>query len=177
MEIMKDIDNFLEQGEVHKMLNVIDTNNFRDYLIINLLWRTGMRVSELIKLEYNSLDFDNGFINVKWSKRDKSRRIPIDNDTLRSLKQYSNQNKITERLFPLTRQRAFQILKRHSNEAGFNNVHPHTMRHSFSVNCVRQGVDIITLQKWLGHSDPKTTAIYLQFRDKDMKEIYEQVKF
>ncbi len=174
---MDNLDNYLEPEQVNKILASIEDQ--KHYLMITLLWKTGMRISDLITLQYESIDFHNMAINIKYGKGGKSRRVPIDRDSLSLLRSYCSLNNIVyaDKLFKMTRQNAFLFIKKYADLVGINNVHPHTFRHSFAVNCIRQGVDVRSLQLWMGHANINTTTVYLQFKDTHMKEMYDKVKF
>ena len=106
---MKDFRDYLKPEEIEKILD--HAKKPRDYLIIRILWRSGMRVSELTNMEINWVDFEEKMINV-FGKGKKWRRIPIDRDTLILLQNYlKNKNVKNGRIFDITRQRIFQILK------------------------------------------------------------------
>ncbi len=106
---MKDLRNYLKPNEIEMMLD--KTNSLRDYLIIRLLWKTGVRVSELINIEVNWIDFEEKMITV-FGKGSKWRRTPVDRESLMHLKRYQKDKRINRgRIFSITRNRVFQIVK------------------------------------------------------------------
>jgi len=174
LDNMKDLRNYLKPDEVERMLDKAD--KFRDYLIIRLLWKTGMRVSELVNMEVNWIDFDDKMITV-FGKGGKWRRAPIDRESLMHLKRYLKDEGIERgKVFSITRQRIFQIIRKTAKEAGIDKaIHPHTLRHSYAINYLMKGGNLRNLQLNLGHSDLNITAQYLQVTAKDRKEEYEKL--
>jgi site-specific recombinase XerD len=175
---MKDIENYLEKPQIDAMLEAALACNIRDYLLIILLWRTGIRVDELLHIRPRDLEYHTNMVRIVKAKRNKQRRVPLDPQTLAQLREYINENAIDalSPIFPVTRQWARAIVKRYGRLIE-RDVHPHTFRHSFAINCVRQNWDIRRLQQVLGHSSMATTAIYLRFNDADIQEIYDRTRF
>ncbi|MEW6070605.1 MAG: tyrosine-type recombinase/integrase [Candidatus Thermoplasmatota archaeon] len=171
---MKDFRDYLKPEEVERMLDC--AKDSRDYLIIRLLWKTGMRVSELANMEVSWIDFEERMLTV-FGKGKKWRRIPIDRDTLILLQNYLKNEEIKSgRCFDITRQRIFQILKDTAAQASIEKqVHPHTLRHSYAVNYLKKGGNLRNLQLNLGHAKLDTTAIYLQVTALDRKEEYNKI--
>jgi integrase/recombinase XerD len=177
--IMKDITDYLEKPQVDVMLKAATTTgNIRDYLIMQLLWRTGIRVNELLNIRPCDLEYHTNMVRIVKAKGDKQRRVPLDPETLAQLQAYIEANKIPGEapIFPITQQWARASINKYAKLIG-KNVHPHTFRHSFAINSVRHGVDIRRLQQVLGHSNINITAVYLQFNDKDVQEAYANVPF
>ena len=171
---MKDLRNYLKPNEIESILD--KAGKFRDYLIIRLLWKTGMRVSELINMEVNWIDNEEKMITI-FGKGSKWRRTPVDRESLMHLKRYMKDEQILRgRIFKITRNRVFQIIKNISKGAGIEkDVHPHTLRHSYAVNYLMKGGNLRNLQLNLGHSDLNITAQYLQVTAQDRKEEYEKL--
>lgn len=131
-------------------------------LIVILLYSSGVRVSELLSLKTNMIDYENSIIRV-IGKGQKERMLPIDPSVISLIKALN----ISGYLFvskrtgeTLTRQRIFQIIKQLGLDIGVPNLSPHKIRHSFATHMLNHGADILTLQKLLGHSDASTTEIY-----------------
>jgi integrase/recombinase XerD len=97
---------------------------------------------------------------------------------LEQLRDYATRHDIASdtSLFPVSQQWARQLVKRYGELIG-KHVHPHSFRHSYAINMVRHGVDIRRLQQVLGHASMSTTAVYLQFNDKDLQDVYAKVPF
>lgn len=179
----KDIPVYLSAPEVQAMLEA-SLNNKRDHLLINVLWQTGCRITEALKITRNDVDLYNLSIKVltekKRSKKGKPtyRVIPITAELSNELASYALTENITDRVFDITRQRAFQIIKSVANRASIKKpVHPHTLRHSFAIHCLFSGVPLPILQKLLGHSSILTSMIYLRVVQQDSRQFLNQVRF
>lgn len=179
----RDIPSYLSAPEVNAMLEVCKDSK-RNHLLINLLWQTGCRISEALKVTRNDVDLYNLSIKVltekKRSKKGKPayRVIPITAELSNELASYALTENISERFFDITRQRAFQIIKSIANKVGITKpVHPHTLRHSFAVHCISQGVPLPVLKDLLGHSSVLTTMVYLKIVQQDARQFLSGVKF
>jgi site-specific recombinase XerD len=104
--------------------------------------------------------------------------VPLDSETFALLQAYIKANAIADErpIFPITQQWSRMILNKYAKLIG-KSIHPHTFRHSFPINSVRHGVDIRRLQQVLGLSNINTTAVYLQFNDQDLQDVYANVPF
>jgi site-specific recombinase XerD len=104
--------------------------------------------------------------------------VPLEAGPLVELQAYIEANNISEEapIFPITQQWVRAIINKYGALID-RNIHPHTFRHSFAINSVRHGVDIRRLQQVLGHSNINITAVYLQFNDKDLQDVYAKVPF
>jgi integrase/recombinase XerD len=160
------------------MLDAAAITNHRDFLLIQVLWRTGVRVSELINIRPRDIEWSNQVVNVTKGKRGKQRRVLLDETTLKMLSDYVSTQNIEEGqpIFGLTRRHIGRIVKKYGNAIGVQ-VHPHTLRHSFAIHLVRSGMDLRRLQLLLGHSNLNMTQIYLQFKDDDIREVYQKINF
>ena len=193
---IRDLKGYLEPEQVEKLIAV--ATNPRDALLVRVAWRTGIRVSELIGIRVQDIDFDNRAIVIKvqkMRKRDgktieRRRVVPIDQGTLDMVKEYLDWRKQFpykgDLLFPISRQRVVQICWKLGKRAGITRVgdptisqhtkfHLHHLRHSFAIHCVKRGMSIERLQKILGHSSPTTTSVYLQFSVADLHEDYDKI--
>jgi len=193
---IRDLKGYLEPEQVGKL--IVAATNPRDALIVRILWRTGIRVSELIGIRIQDIDFNNRAIVIKvqkMRKRDgkaieRRRVVPIDQDTLHMVREYLEWRKQFpyrgDLLFPITRQRVDQIFWRLARRAGIKEIgdpavskhrklHPHHLRHSFAIHCIKGGMSIERLQKILGHQSPTTTSVYLQYSVADLHEDYDRV--
>jgi len=175
---VKNITDYLERDQVNAMLEAAAIANHRDFLFIQVLWRTGIRVSELINIRPRDVEWSNQVINITKAKRGKQRRVLLDESTLKMLSEYILTQKIQEDqpIFGLTRRHIGRIVKKYGNAIGAR-VHPHTLRHSFAIHLVRSGMDLRRLQLLLGHSSLNMTQIYLQFKDDDIREVYQKISF
>ncbi len=193
---IRDLKGYLEPGQVEKIIAV--ATNPRDALLVRIPWRTGIRVSELIGIRVQDIDFDNRAIVIKvqkMRKRDgkaieRRRVVPIDQGTLDMVREYLEWRKQFpykgDLLFPITRQRVDQIYWKLGRRAGIKEIgdpavsqhrklHPHHLRHSFAIHCIKHGMSVSRLQKILGHSSPTTTSVYLQYSVADLHEDYDKV--
>lgn len=193
---IRDLKGYLEPEQVEKIIAV--ATNPRDVLLVRIPWRTGMRVSELIGIKVSDIDFQSRAIVIKVQKMRKKdgktierrRVVPIDQGTLEMVKGYLGWRKQFpykgDLLFPITRQRVNQIFWKLGRRARVTKVgdpavskhtklHPHILRHSFSIHCVKHGMSIERLQKILGHQSPTTTSVYLQYSVADLHEDYDKV--
>ena len=175
---MKNITDYLDRDQVNAMLDAAAIANHRDFLLIQVLWRTGVRVSELINIRPRDVEWSNQVINITKAKRGKQRRVLLNESTLKMLSDYVLAQKIQEDrpIFGLTRRHIGRIVKKYGNAIGAR-VHPHTLRHSFAIHLVRSGMDLRRLQLLLGHSSLNMTQIYLQFKDDDIREVYQKISF
>ena len=163
---------YLEKTKIEEMLERARKDNKRNYLILLILWRTGVRNSELINLKKRDLKPDR--VTIHQGKGNKDRWIPID-DHLSDLLTYHTSNiPLDNRIFPVTTAQIRNIVHKYE---GNEIVKPHTFRHSFSVHCLKSGMNIRSLQKILGHSDLNTTAEYLDLIGDDIKEDYNKVEW
>lgn len=163
----------LEIDEVKRLLSVMLESKYylRDIAMLELMYASGLRVSELVRLKLSDINFEAGFIKVK-GKGDKERVVPIAQRSIDKIKNYLVKlrpvllkKKASEYVFlnnrgqPMTRQRFWQNIKAIGRIAGVN-VTPHMIRHSFATHLLEGGADLRSLQKMLGHSDISTTQIY-----------------
>jgi len=162
-----------------------DSKGARDKAMLELLYATGIRVSELISLDIVDIDINVGLI-VCRSSEFKSRTIPLGNVAIKYLKIYlsefrrklcSDEGNTT--LFvnfhgqKMTRQGFWKIIKYYTAKAKINKIiTPHTLRHSFAVHLIENGADLQTIQEMLGHSDISTTQVYSKFNKNRLKEVY-----
>ncbi|MBA7578943.1 Tyrosine recombinase XerD [subsurface metagenome] len=193
---IRDLKGYLSPEQVERVIAA--TTNPRDALLVRIPWRTGIRVSELTGLRTQDIDFDNRAIVIKVQKMrtkdgkaiERRRVVPIDQGTLDMVREYLEwRAKFPyqgDLLFPITRQRVDQIFWKLGRRAGIKEIgdpavskhrklHPHHLRHSFAIHCVKRGMSIERLQKILGHSSPTTTSVYLQYSVADLHEDYDKV--
>ena len=175
---MKNITDYLEKEQVDQVLDVAHQCSTRDYLILRVLWRTGVRVNELLNIKPSDIEPSNNVINVTKAKGGKQRRVHLDAETIKMLSEYVLHNNSPDDgpIFALKQRQVRNIVKRYGSVIG-KDVHPHTFRHSYAIHCVRNGWDIRRLQQVLGHSSLNVTAVYLQFNDRDIKELYDRTPF
>ena len=171
----KSIPEILTAEEVKKLIDV--TSNIKHKLIIKLLYGCGLRVSELVNLKKHDLNFNEGLIHIRLAKGRKDRFVKMPDSVFDDLKSYSNLGNedalfASNRGGKLTTATVQKIIKNSTKKAGIKkNVHPHTLRHSFATHLLEQGIDLRIIQKLLGHSDIKTTQIYLSVSNQTIKNV------
>ena len=160
----------------------------RDKAMLETLYASGVRVSELISLKLHALNREKGFVRC-LGKGDKERIVPLGESALDWIarylaearefflmkKSYSEFLFVSRRGGKMTRQCFWQIIKKYLKRAGLpQNISPHTLRHSFATHLLEHGADLRSLQLMLGHSDIATTQIYTHVSTKHLKEIYDE---
>ena len=179
----------LSEEEVDKLLdiNLVDKYSYRNKAMLELLYATGMRASELTNLKLNNIDLDSCIVRI-MGKGSKERIVPINDTTIKYLNIYINNyrkeilnKKDSEYLFisnalkPITRQGLFKIIKKECIRAGIKkNVYPHVLRHSFATHLLNHGANIRIIQELLGHEDITTTEIYTHLSNETIKKDYEE---
>ena len=134
------------------------------------LYATGLRVSELISLRREDLDLSRGFLKIR-GKGNKERLIPLGEKAISALESYVS----GEKLFPMTRQGFWKLLKRYAKLAGIQkSISPHQLRHSFATHLIERGADIRGIQALLGHADLSTTEIYMHVDQKRLHQLYDK---
>lgn len=159
----------------------------RDKAMLELLYATGLRVSELIGLQLNDLQLDAGYLTA-FGKRNKQRLVPMGEQAVADIRDYLHSGRpllLRDRrsnfLFlnrsgdGLTRQGFWKMIKRRAREAGIlKNIYPHTLRHSFATHLLENGADLRSVQTMLGHADISTTQIYTHVTRERLRRIHEQ---
>lgn len=194
VEVMRDLQGYLKQSQLIQIYNACES--IRDKVLVRVLWKSGRRITEVLMLKVSDINFDD--MNIVWNIEKKKRPMrklkPIDSFTIRLLKFYIEKGELKNNDFifqspfmngrPITRQRAFQIIRKVCEKAGIYNVgskrpHPHHFRHSFAVDISKRAKspsDIKKLQMLLEHTSLNTTESYLQFGSEDLRELIEDPK-
>ena len=184
MQLPKKLPKYLKERDVQKLLNTPDRENYRDRLILRLLYRCGLRVSELTNLCIEDIMFSDNHLIVRGGKGGKDRIIPMDHYTLDMIEDFLRNpetNEMAKSGFLIQSRCDEQMSTRHverlvaeyGRKAGITqHVHPHMLRHSFAVHCLKSGMNLRTVQKMLGHSSLTTTQIYLDITGDDVKQDY-----
>jgi len=154
-----------------------NTLNIKHVLIIKLLYGCGLRVSEVVNLKKDDLIFEENLIHIRLAKGKKDRFVKIPNSVKNELKKFSDLYEekylfFSNRGGKLTISTIQAILKNAAKKAGIKKrVYPHLLRHSFATHLLEQGTDLRIIQKLLGHSDIRTTQIYLQISQASIKNV------
>ena len=179
---------FLAPEEVDKLLEQPDMSNdigVRDRAMLELLYATGLRVSELVSLKLPDVDLEAGALTC-FGKGSKQRRIPIGKSSIHFLKNYFNvrqrllDGKRSDLLFvekngnPISRQKFWKIITGYGISAGLGHVTPHMLRHTFATTLIENGADLRSVQMMLGHSDINTTQVYTHVTNDRLKSAYRQ---
>ena len=174
----KEVELFLDQPKC------VDEKGFRDHAMLELLYATGMRVSELIGMDVEDVNLTIGFVRCR--NKDKERRIPLYHGAVKALQDYmlTIRPRLINRedepaLFVnmngerMSRQGFWKIIKYYQEKAEIDkDITPHTLRHSFAVHLLENGADLHSIQEMLGHADISSTQIYTQVINKQLKDVY-----
>ena len=187
-KVAKKLPVYLTEEEVNRLLDVqlITPYDYRNKAMLELLYATGLRISELVNLKLTDLDAHNCFVRV-FGKGKKERIVPITDLALKYLviyvTEYRNiilKNKVSDYLFisnsltNISRQGFFKIIKKECKRAGIEkNVSPHVLRHSFATHLLKHGADLRIIQELLGHEDISTTQIYAHLVNEKLKDDYQ----
>ena len=180
----------LTEEEVESLLGapvVSDPLGNRDRTMLEVLYATGLRVSELVNLGHNQVNLNQGVIRI-LGKGSRERLIPLGEEAVRWLTEFEHGprgeillERQTDFLFPtrrgdrMTRQAFWHIIKRYARKAGISKeLSPHTLRHAFATHLLNHGADLRVVQMLLGHSDLSTTQIYTHVARERMKELHAQ---
>ena len=189
--VRRKLPNILTIEEVDNLLNIQLNNayDFRNKAMLELMYSSGLRVSELVELKIKDIDLDNGYVKC-FGKGGKERIIPIGEIAVDYLKKYiygyrdsMKKGYYTENVFlnnhgkKISRQGFFLIIKEIAKEKKIEkNITPHMLRHSFATHLLNNGADLRTIQEMLGHSSITTTQIYTNVSTDILKENYELYK-
>jgi len=189
---------YLTEEEIESLFNVVNEDNtyrgIRNKVMLSLMYATGMRVSELVNMRIDQIEFETGFVKV-YGKGSKERMIPVPESILDLLKyylenihekliyknveetsckylfpiSYKNQNK------PISRQIFWGVIKNLISKSGIKkNISPHSLRHSLATHLLRKGANIRLLQELLGHENLTTIQVYTHLEDSHLRNIYDK---
>jgi integrase/recombinase XerD len=178
---------FLNQSEIEILLATPDTSTetgLRDRATLELMYSSGLRVSEAVNLKIKDVDLDSGILTT-IGKGSKTRRVPVGSSAVEWLSKYfairrKHEDIDVDNCFvsphgrPLTRQEIHGFVKKYAEKCGFSGVSPHTLRHSFATHLVQNDADIRSVQQMLGHADISTTQIYTHITSKHLQRTYER---
>lgn len=178
---------FLNRVEIEMLLAAPDTsteNGLRDRAILELMYASGLRVSEAVNLKMHEVDIDAGILTCT-GKGSKTRRVPVGSSAVEWLKSYlavrrKIENIEVDKMFvnsngqPITRQSIYISITEYAVKCGLEGVSPHTLRHSFATHLVQNNADIRSVQQMLGHADISTTQIYTHITSTQLKKNYDR---
>ena len=187
-KVIRDLPDTLSIYEIESILEAVtlaSLNGPRDMAILSLLYSSGIRVSELISLEFSNVFFNDDYIKI-MGKGKKERLVPVGLRAKDNLVYYIKNHRKTSKLKsnagviflsyrnkPLTRMAVFNIIKKYANIAGVEkNISPHTFRHSFATHMLEGGADLRVVQEILGHENINTTEIYTHLDRTYLKEVH-----
>jgi integrase/recombinase XerD len=180
----------LTEAHVERLLAAPEVGlplGLRDRAMLETLYATGLRVSELVTLKIAQVSQDMGLVRV-MGKGSKERLVPLGEEALHWVKRYAVESRpellgrrVTDDLFvtahgsAMTRQAFWQLIKRYAAQAGVTgNVSPHTLRHAFATHLLNHGADLRVVQLLLGHADVATTQIYTHVASERLKQLHEK---
>ena len=184
----KKIPNVLSIEEIDNLLdiNLVTPFDYRNKAMLELMYATGLRVSEIINLEFINIDLEQKIVRC-FGKGNKERIVPIGDVALKYLELYLNyyRNSLTKKVVcnklflnnhgkSLTRQGFLKILKGLAKDKGITkNISPHTLRHSFATHLLNNGADLKSIQMMLGHNNLSTTQIYTNINNETLRENFD----
>ena len=188
-KIEKRVPSVLTSKEVELLLDQpkdVDLKGTRDKAMLEFAYATGMRVTEIISLDIDDVNLDEGYVTC--TNGNKQRTIPLGTMALNALKEYIEdardvliKDENQKALFVnvnggrLTRQGFWKIIKYYKEQAHITkDITPHVLRHSFATHLLQNGADLKAIQTMLGHSDISSTQVYMQFQDGGLKDIYKK---
>jgi len=190
-KLSKPLPSTLSESQVEALLSAPDINDpigLRDRAMIELLYATGLRVTELVSLEYSSVNLQQGVVKV-MGKGNKERLVPMGDEAVSWIQQYmddaradimqgkgiSPQLFVTKRGGGMTRQAFWYLIKRHALSVGIRQkLSPHTLRHAFATHLLNHGADLRVVQLLLGHSDLSTTQIYTHVAKARLQALHQE---
>lgn len=178
----------LSENEVECLLNAPEITlvlGFRDKTMLETLYATGLRVSELVNLKFDQVGFRQGVIRIV-GKGNKERLVPVGEVAMIWLERYVGEPRksllgerqcdylfVTNRAAPMTRQAFWHLIKRYAKKSGITKtLSPHTLRHAFATHLLNHGADLRVVQLLLGHSDLSTTQIYTHIARERLKDLH-----
>ncbi|MBU7007703.1 site-specific tyrosine recombinase XerD [Phosphitispora fastidiosa] len=187
-KLEKKLPRILTVNEVENLLSQprgIEPTGLRDKAMLELLYATGIRVSELISLDINHINLEMGYIRC-FGKGSKERIVPVGSLARKCVSEYLQKGRaklikirsekalfVNQHGRRLTRQGFWKIIKKYANKAGIaKDITPHTLRHSFATHLLENGADLRSVQEMLGHADITTTQIYTHLTKGRLREVY-----
>jgi integrase/recombinase XerD len=188
--LKKGLPKYMHEEDVQKLLEQPDRKSpggLRDLAMMELLYATGLRVSELVSVKLNDINLDRNFVRT-MGKGSKERIVPIGDYASEALRKYLSEARpallkgrsstycfVSRRGGPLTRQGFWKRIKAYARQAGLpKEISPHLLRHSFATHLLEHGADLRTVQEMLGHANIATTEIYTHVLKERVRTLYDQ---
>jgi integrase/recombinase XerD len=188
-KLWKTLPHSLQPSEVEALLAAPDRktpDGLRDAAMLELLYATGLRVSELIRVKLDELELDAGFLRT-FGKGSKERIVPFGDTARKAIAAYMERGRphfnrrndghlfLTNRSRPMSRQTFWMKIVKYARQAGIrSHISPHVLRHSFATHLLENGADLRSVQLMLGHSDISTTQIYTHVSRARLQKLYDQ---
>lgn len=180
----KALPHFLTEEDMVRLIDAPSTQTtkgLRDHAIFEMLYSTGMRISELIGLTEDAIDFIGGTVKV-FGKGKKERLLPVGDRALHAIRRYlEKRNVASRRIFlnknkqPITDRGVRKVMDRYLLTLGLKgHISPHTLRHSFATHLLNRGADLRSVQELLGHANLSTTQIYTHLTTEKLKTVYDK---
>jgi integrase/recombinase XerD len=182
---------YLTEGEVEQLLEQPDLttpHGLRDRAMLEVLYATGLRVSELVRIRLEEMNLEGGWIRA-FGKGSKERIVPVGNAAVTLVRQYLEESRghflrkrapspylfLTQQGRPMTRQYFWMLVTKYGSQVGGGRkLSPHVLRHSFATHLLEHGADLRAVQLMLGHADISTTQIYTHVTRERLKQIYDK---
>lgn len=182
---------YLSEEEVDRLLRQPDlsaAHGIRDRAMLEVLYATGLRASELVGVRFEELNFEAGFVRI-MGKGSKERVVPLGDSAISFVHRYLTRSRsrflrrrvptpflfVTQQGKPMTRQYFWMLVKKYAQRAGIQKkLGPHVLRHSFATHLLENGADLRALQMMLGHADISTTQIYTHVTRRRLRQIYDR---
>lgn len=178
----------LSERDVELLLNAPEVSiplGLRDKTMLEMLYATGLRVTELVDLKFDQISFRQGVVRIT-GKGNKERLVPVGEEAMSWMEKYMTSARnsllggrqcdylfVTNRADGMTRQAFWYIIKKHAKNVGINKeLSPHTLRHAFATHLLNHGADLRVVQLLLGHTDLSTTQIYIHVARERLKELH-----
>ncbi|EZQ06880.1 site-specific tyrosine recombinase/integron integrase [Candidatus Acidianus copahuensis] len=159
----------IREEEAKKLID--STKRLRDKVIIRLLLETGLRSKELLSISKNDIDMERLSIHVRETKNGEERIVFFTVETKNLLERYMRKEN-GEKLFNLSYQALYRLIRRSGKRIGIEGLRPHMLRHTFATTAIRKGVPLPAVQRLMGHKDIKTTQIYTHLVTEDLERVY-----
>ncbi len=143
-------------------------------LAIRLLLDTGMRSNELLSLKVADVNLENRSLRLRNTKNGEERTVFFTEETARYLREYMKGMNPQSKLFNMSYQALYKLIKRAGKRCGIDGMRPHILRHTFATTAIKKGIPLPVVQKLLGHHDIKTTQIYTHLVEGDLQEVYKK---